>query len=96
MNCDAAESNWPRGFETFLLLSLAFLLCDVTVWLMNAHQSHKIKRVRVVENSEIVYCDYCSLFVSHPEIEQPCKGKPDLLAKIKRMESLNGREQSQG
>ena len=56
---------------------------------MNPHPTHKIRRIKVVKNFEILYCDNCDLFATHPEIEQPCKGKPDMLAKIRRMESLN-------
>jgi hypothetical protein len=56
---------------------------------MNPHPSHKIARLKGT-NLEIVYCDYCSIFATHPEIEQPCRRKPDLLAKLKRLESLTG------
>ena len=56
---------------------------------MKPHPTHKIETIIVVRSYEISYCDYCGIFVSHPEIEQPCRRRPDLLAKIKRMESLN-------
>ncbi len=58
---------------------------------MNPDPSHKIIRIPIVRDYEVVYCDYCGIFATHPEIERPCKRKPDLLAKLKRLESLNGR-----
>jgi hypothetical protein len=55
---------------------------------MNPHPSHKITRLKAVD-IEIMYCDYCSLFATHREIEQPCRCRPDLLARLKRLETLN-------
>ena len=54
---------------------------------MKPHPTHKIETIIVVRSYEIAYCDYCGIFVTHPEIEQPCKRKPDLLAKLKRREA---------
>jgi len=55
---------------------------------MNPHPSHKIRTIKVVKNHEILYCDNCALFASHPEIEQPCKRISDLLAKVLRRDAL--------
>ena len=55
---------------------------------MNPHPSHKLKTINVVRNFQILYCDYCGIFATHPEIEQPCKRKADLLTKVQRREDL--------
>ncbi|MEM3004432.1 MAG: hypothetical protein QXK96_03960 [Candidatus Bathyarchaeia archaeon] len=54
---------------------------------MNPHPSHEFARFRIL-SIEILYCDRCRLYVNTPEIEQQCKGKPDLLEKLRKQEAF--------
>jgi hypothetical protein len=56
---------------------------------MDPDPSHKIVTIDVVENVEIRYCEYCSIFATHPDIEKPCKRRLDYLTELKRLEEIN-------
>ena len=45
---------------------------------MNPHPSHKIVSIKVVQDFEFLYCDYCNIYVTHAAIEKPCRRRPEL------------------